>query len=420
MKKVLIISHDFYNQDRISTVRVRGLVRFLPSFDLDTVVLCADLGKNIVQPGVESVSYVDRLTTLKKIIGQPKDEYYFDAPTEHCEPGYLELSMRFISDLLLFPESEHPWVKSALPVARKIMKKENIDGIISSSFPGASHVIAHILKKEFDIKWIADYRDLWSGNPYFNHNGLIEGMLKSYEKRIIGNADWITSVSPYISEDLYKLHKIQSFTITNGFNPLEYRIERFIPQNKFTITHTGNLYFGKRDPEPFLLAIKGLIASGKIPENALSIRFIGCSEKWLFEMIDSIGIGNITHVQGKVSREESLRIQAESNVLLLLSRNHPSEIGIYTGKIFDYLAKGLPLLSFGYNEGVLKELFIKTRCGYHTSTVDELSKAIFDLYNRYRENPHYQWDRDEDEVMKYSQKKMAQKFATILQKGTID
>ncbi len=45
----------------------------------------------------------------------------------------------------------------------------------------------------------------------------------------------------------------------------------------------------------------------------------------------------ISH-NGLVSRDISLVKQKESQLLLLLLWDHPSEIGVYTGKLFEYLA----------------------------------------------------------------------------------
>ena len=81
-------------------------------------------------------------------------------------------------------------------------------------------------------------------------------------------------------------------------------------------------------------------------------------------------------IMGSVPRSESLAIQAQTDVLLLLMWNHPGEEGVYTGKLFDYLAAGRPILMIGYPDGVAADLIRSRSAGFVAPTVEDVSAAI--------------------------------------------
>jgi hypothetical protein len=58
-------------------------------------------------------------------------------------------------------------------------------------------------------------------------------------------------------------------------------------------------------------------------------------------------------VMPSIGYRESLAVQAEADVLLLLQRNHPSDEGNLPAKAFEYLGALRPILLLGYERGVL-------------------------------------------------------------------
>ena len=94
--------------------------------------------------------------------------------------------------------------------------------------------------------------------------------------------------------------------------------------------------------------------------------------------------------------------------------NDRLEIGVYTGKIFDYLAAQRPIISIGYKESVIKELLQKTQAGCHVSEVAEIKREIKGAYNQYLVNGYVPYNGIDAEVDKYSHKEMAKKFAEVL------
>ena len=110
-------------------------------------------------------------------------------------------------------------------------------------------------------------------------------------------------------------------------------------------------------------------------------------------------------------------MQQEAQILLLLSWNDTEEVGIYTGKVFEYLNAKRPILALGHTDGgILKELLDQTQAGVHISNVEELKEYIIKAYHEYKESGMVQYRGIDAEIMKYSHREMARKFGEVLDK----
>ena len=71
----------------------------------------------------------------------------------------------------------------------KIIEKENIDTLLTTSPPHSVQIIGLKLKKKFNLKWVADLRDPWTDIYYyneFNHLAFAKKIDKKYEIDTIG------------------------------------------------------------------------------------------------------------------------------------------------------------------------------------------------------------------------------------------
>lgn len=106
--------------------------------------------------------------------------------------------------------------------------------------------------------------------------------------------------------------------------------------------------------------------------------------------------------------------ERESQLLLLLNWNNPKEHGVYTGKVFEYLATRRPILAVGAPKGVLSILMQETGAGVHVSNLSSLKKALANYYKEYENTGQVIYRGKEKSVNKYSHFEMARKFAKTL------
>jgi len=167
-------------------------------------------------------------------------------------------------------------------------------------------------------------------------------------------------------------------------------------------------------PEPLFQAISELIMSGKICSSDIEIQFYGTDDEWLFIDIKKYQLEKIINVHGPISREESIHEQRKAQVLLLLTWNHPTEKGVYTGKLFDYLAAQRPILAMGIPGSVIEELLDETQAGVYVSSIEKLKNAILSYYQEYKLTGKVSYKGNPVEIEKYSHREMARKFAGVL------
>ncbi len=422
MKKVLIISYYLPPDPEIGGLRIHGLAKYLPYFGWEPVILTKNLPDNSTSEycnvvKTQSFEY-DSINSFKKRIGlNPKEAVKKQLGKSNLKnkKTSLDVLINFVVEVLTYPDAQRTWYSHAFEMGTKLLSKEDINAIISSSSPVTSHIIAHNLKKKYKVPWIADLRDLWTQNHYYPYTRIRKTVERKLELRTLAKSDVLTTVSSNLALELEKIHsRIPIYSIPNGFDLDELVNTNIALTDKFTITYTGNLYQGKRDPSKLFQALQDLIEEKKIDRENIEVRFYGPQEDWMEQEIEKYNLQGVIYDYGFVSRDISLLKQRESQILLLLLWDHPSEIGVYTGKLFEYLASRRPILAIGGSKGVVNELLEETEAGYFVSSLEDIKLTILKYYTEFNLSDRVSYKGNISKIEKYSQKEMARKFAEIL------
>jgi len=422
-KKVLIIAYYFPPRQNVGSLRPKGLAKYLPEFGWNPIILTGYLpispsqNFKVVQtlyPG-DSVSILKRKLHLlqdKQLKERIKIPFLKSDKHKTFLTGKLDFSFRCLFD---YPDKFRSWAPHAIKTAMKLLKEKEMKLIISTSKPETSHLIAKELKTKYSIPWVADLRDLWTQNHYYPYNSFRKWFERKLEIRTLAFADALVTVSDPLSEKLRKLHRNKPvFTITNGFDPNEIGLSSLT--DKLTITYTGQLYKGKQNPEPLLKAINELLKKKIIERNVIEVRFLGPEQKWLEELIYKYQLKKVVRQYGLVDRSVSLKKQRGSQILLLLNWNDLRETGVYTGKIFEYIAAKRPILSIGGPKGVVSELLRETNAGVYVSDLEHLKRILIKWYREFVAEGRVSYNGKEHKIHKYTQREMARKFADVLNK----
>ena len=126
--------------------------------------------------------------------------------------------------------------------------------------------------------------------------------------------------------------------------------------------------------------------------------------------IRDTNLNGIVKLLGFIPREQVLQKQRESQLLLLLLWNNPQEVGVYTGKIFEYLAAGRPIIALGGPEkSVVKDLLNETQAGRYASFLEDLEAILSTYYLEYMRDGSITPIK-KSAISKYSHQEMAKKF----------
>lgn len=435
MKKVLIITYHFPPRPTIGSSRIKALADYLPAHGWDPIILTPVYAGNFPNDysydnyNVVRTEYSEVALSLMKLLKiNPKKSIKKQVndrlknSNSKINSKYKRLLLSFLrkifEEFVAFPDLQIGWYDHGLKAGSNILCTEKIDAIISSSKPETCHLIASDLCKRYKIPWLADFRDLWTQNHYYSNSFLRRTRERKLELSTMRLANTLTTVSSPLVEKLKEIHTQKHiYSIPNGFDPQEMISHNVETSKKFTITYTGSYYEGKRDPTILFRAINDLISESLLCPEDILIRFFGPSEEWLQNKIELYNLQKIAFQYGPVTRLIALEKQRESQLLLLLLWNHPEEVGVYTGKVFEYLAAQRPILSIGGPvKGAVSELLEDTDAGYYVCSLEDLKSTIVKCYEEYKFNGYIPYKGKKEVIEKYSQREMVNKFATILDK----
>jgi glycosyltransferase involved in cell wall biosynthesis len=248
--------------------------------------------------------------------------------------------------------------------------------------------VGYLLKKIFNKPLVVDFRDLWANDPTDPApTRLHHYLLQHLEKRIIRSADRLITVVDHISKHYqrkYHLNGRQVITITNGFDPEEqrsYRNLKYDNRIKFTIVYTGSVY-GYRSPTNFFQAIEELISEKVVDGGDLKIQFFGNLDSKVPEKYDLEGIVNTS---GYRPHKEVIESLAGADVLLLIIGKQNKHIA-YTGKVFEYLMTGKPILALTAKDSIAADLLHEAEVGFIVDPDDiaEIKNTVSRLYTKWK------------------------------------
>ena len=380
--KVLLVTLYFPPAGGGGVQRPLKLAQYLPALGIETHVLAPDDPKWIHEDAglrVPTQAWVHRARYFGPKGRKPAEELHGKKGLERAV-----VHARLAGRRLLVPDENVTWNLTAIPAAIRIARRHGIDAVLTTSPPSSVHLVGAAVRRATGARWLADLRDSLVAHP---HRRAESAAVRAKEKvdegvaRLVArSADAISCVSEAIAEETRRFEpRGRVVTIPNGcdfddFAGLEYR-----PGERFRITHTGS-FFGKRDPRPFLQALhdSGLDAVA---------RFLGDFRSADREWAEQLGLGDRLELIPYAPRAESLQLQRDSDALLLLIPEAGGRgKGVLSGKVFEYLASGRPILAAVPPDGAAAELIRETGAGIVAppDDVEGLKAALVELEGRFR------------------------------------
>jgi hypothetical protein len=247
---------------------------------------------------------------------------------------------------VLFPDRYRSWIKPAVRLGSSWQGRWQPDIIYSSGPPHSGQVVAARLAARFGVPWIAELRDLWIGDPYFDRHPLIKPFHDRFAETTLSHARGFVVVTNEARERLGKITDKPILLSYNGYDPKDYEgledVEPIDP-HRLTIVHAGTIYPGRRDPTPLFKAIAAL------GEKRKSIRclFYSDTSGSVAAIARQIGIEDCVEIRDAVPRSEILRVEREADILLECRWIDPAGDGVIPGKLFEYIGARRPILSLG-------------------------------------------------------------------------
>jgi glycosyltransferase involved in cell wall biosynthesis len=319
----------------------------------------------------------------------------------------------------LWPDNHIGWLPAAVLGGMRAVRDHRPDVLYSTSSPTTSHLAALIVHKLTGLPWVADFRDSWLFNP-------LDPMTKSYaplsraseafERKVVEEASYVTFADETMEACGLGHDDPRRVVIYNGVDPDDLLppapADARSPGERFRLSYVGSFY-GSHDGAETFAAIRRLMRGGALDPRRFELRIVGHAEIERREL-ESLPVS----FTGYVSHEQALAEMASASVLLY---SRPPDDRVLSGKIFEYLCSGRPVLSVAHPEGLASKLVAELGAGWCADVrdVESVSQTLREVLA--------QWERGEletspairEEVLRrFSRRKLAAELAEVLRATT--
>jgi hypothetical protein len=429
-KKILIITYYWPPAGGPGVQRWLKFAKYLPEFGWKPVIYTPEnpsyplLDESLIKDVPKDIEIVKTKIwepyQLAEKLNKSNKKFkagQFDVGKNQSWKSKLSIWVRgnfFIPDARVF------WVKPSVKFLENYLKENKIDVVVTSGPPHSLHLIGLNLKKKLPhLKWIADFRDPWTEISYYKHLKLTKNSDKKHrqlESDVFKNAD-ITLATSYTDAENFKKNGANAVCITNGFDESDASktsksSDSQTLKQRFTLSYIGVLE-QLRNPENLWKTLDDLVKTNADFAENFTLKFAGKIDEKILNSIENSALKNHILNLGYLSHDKAIDEMAKSSLLLITNFPNESSKGIIPGKIFEYLATGKQIISFGPNDADVAEILNETKAGKHFSYRDSetIKNFILEKFELWKNgNPL----ENTQNIQQFSRKNLTKKLVEIL------
>lgn len=334
-KKILLISYHYTDSDSTGALRPKAMAKYLPQFGVDVTVLA-------YFPQRDAIRFNGNMVSVRDLTREtvPLALYY--------SWRIWLMALRFFR---VYRGIHSHWKNTVLSNADQIIQYTKPDAILATYSPIEAMEIGVALSEKYHIPLIADFRDGLLFEPLEEENLRYLATKRRYEnieRKITQCAHLIVTVSEPISTYFRERYAHSNvMTLHNGFDPDDIAPDTSVelPDEIINFVHTGRLGGSEkgRGVDALAAALNGLLERSPSIKNKFQLHFVGHLLQVEKRMLATLAERGLVNLWGHQSRAKALAFQRKADVLLLITA--PDKASIATGKIFEYLAAGKPILA---------------------------------------------------------------------------
>lgn len=419
-RRLLLISYHFPPSSEVAGKPTARLVRYLPKFGWEPVVLT--IPRSDVSVPLDTSGYADVVanTRIECVARWP---YFGDALTaatslwrsanrrrkkdegvhsvlSSSDPPLRSRSTvaNFIMSYCIFPDPWFGWVLPATRMARRLLRQEPFDAIMTVSPAHSSQMVGLALRRQrLRLPWVAQFHDPWYTDPsdvvvghLRKHDRLQRWVVRKLEGKVVRNSDLVLLATDETKADFAKrYHDLDGErlgVLYNGYDPIDFPAAPMNNQQSdgpIRFLYTGALY-GRRTPLPLFQGVADLIARGVIATDQIRIDLIGDCERAggqsVRQLAAEAGLQNVVQVSPPISYPEALERVSRADVLLMFAQGQPKQI---PAKLYDYLHTGRLILA--YTDGATARVINDTGSGFVVGPNESSAAALESIVAAHQE-----------------------------------
>ena len=346
-RRILLVNYTYPPMPSVGANRWAAMVKYLERLGHDVMVLTTSAFGTLESDQASGVVRSPDLAARRWVRGvlrrPPLPEP--GGPVVPDKPPPSILTRVLVPDAYLAS-----WVPFAGRIARRMVGEGEIDCLITSSPFESTHLLGLALRRR--VAWLADFEDGWCFEPVRPPfpTGAQRALDRWLERRVVEKADGVLAVTGEIASDFRRRFGVHAAHLPNGWDPdLEPEVAAAsappLEPGCDTLVHTGKLSGVRdRDPAPLFSAIRLLLRDDPELRNRLRLLLIGRLDVAEERLLAGLDLDGVVRSTGHLPRPAAVALQRQADALVLLTSpsRHVSEA---TGKLFEYLVAGRPILA---------------------------------------------------------------------------
>lgn len=326
----------------------------------------------------------------------------------------MPLSTRIVR-FWCIPDEARSWARSAVRHVRA--SGRSYDAVLASGPPYSTLLAGRACAEALGVPLIADMRDAWADNPLFlRPTPLHRTLALKAQRRVSRFAAAVTAVSPDIAAEAVRFGARRAVVIPNGYDAGDMVPLTGSPDMPLVLAFMGRFY-GLTDPGPLLDALRLVLDT----DDSADIRFdvVGEISPAVRDAVHQRGLGDVVRFHGYLPHREALGVVAGADVGVVVIAELPGAQSVYTGKLFEYLGMGIPVLVIGPVDGAAADLVRSANAGrvVSYSDADGISRALRELREAKLQGETLA-SPDREQIEQFERRGLAETFAGLLDETT--
>lgn len=318
-----------------------------------------------------------------------------------------------------YPDAFRGWEEHAVAAGITAVRQYGMGAIVSFSSPATAHIVAGEIARQAELPWIPLFADLDSfrlgaGDGRTTRRRLEHRVMA---RRWLRGASRIAAITPEMLDHLQAAYDLPGDTIAAPFDPEERRMPpRRTPGAPVRLVHVGRMAQGLPGIALLADALDLLLHEQRVDAGSLRVELVGSGQELaLHARLDDRRAGALCTIMHRVAPAESLRMQREADVLLLMDRACGDPLAPPALSLPELLGARRPVLHVSTGGGVHAErLLAETGAGTTVTTARELATSIGAAVDQIRERGEPGFHGDEAAILRSSGVEQARRLAGML------
>lgn len=336
--RILIIAYYYPPMNTVGAIRPSKFCKYLPQQGHKTGILTHAFDRT----NFDTTNHIYRVYDLNKngihqLLNYP------------CKTAF-----RILNYAGIYRSRFSFWKDSIMKTSEKIINSFRPDILFATFPPPETLEVGVHLSERYSIPLVSDFRDglLFESLENLGSNKPKRLKYEELEKRVALRSSAIITVSDPITDYFRdKFSHPRAVTIPNGYDPEDYLnvSDISLDTSKLNIVYTGRL--GNSDAgtnsNTLFSALAKLINNSELAKSKIRLHMIGNFSSKEINNMEQLVKKQVIYIYGQMDRKSSLAYQRAADVLLLITSSNRTSVA--TGKLYEYLHAGKPILALTHN-----------------------------------------------------------------------